>query len=89
MSELPYQVLAWIKKDQEEREVHREKIVLKRMREDSEFVKYIKALAPKWKSLSVREKLLVQGIAEHRKLGRNLTDAQRSAIVALYLKHAS
>jgi hypothetical protein len=73
----------------QEGDIHREKIVLKRMREDSEFISYIKALSDKWNKLTVKEKLLVQGISEHRTSGRILTDRQRSAIVALYLKHVS
>lgn len=72
-----------------ESEIHRKKVVLKRLREDSEFVNYIKALSNKWGRLSVKEKLLLRGISDHRKLGRILTDRQRSAIVAIYLKHAS
>lgn len=70
-------------------DAHREKLVLRRMQNDSEFIKYLKSLATKWDKLSTKEKLLVQGIYGHHKGSRCLTDTQRSAIIALYLKHAS
>lgn len=88
-NELPFQLMAWIKRDQEEREAHKQKMVLRRMRDDGEFIKYLKTLASKWDKLSTKEKLLVQGIYGHHKGSRCLTDTQRSAIIALYLKHAS
>lgn len=88
-NDLPYQLIAWIKREQEEQENHRVKMAFRRMREDSEFITYLKTLVANWGKLSLKEKTIVNGVYEHHRSGRCLTTGQRSAIVALYLKHAS
>lgn len=55
--------------------------------EDSVYVEYIREVMKKWKDLPVRERLLVSGIYEHHTKKRCFTSNQRSAIVAMYLKH--
>jgi hypothetical protein len=86
--DLPFQLIAWIKREQEEMLLHRERMAIRRFAEDSEFMEYVGVLASNWGILSLREKLMLSGIAKHRKSGKCLTTAQRSAVVAVYLKHA-
>lgn len=64
-------------------------IAMRRMRHDAEFINCIKLLLHKWPSLSLKEKLLVRGIYDHHLKSRCLTDTQRSAIIALHLKHSA
>lgn len=82
-----FQLFAWIKRQQEEEASHREKMVLKHAKEDEEFIGYVKALLKRWNKLSTKEKLLVIGITKTHKSQRCLSLPQRSAIVALHLKH--
>lgn len=67
--------------------IHREKMVLKHAKEDEEFMGYVKALLKRWSKLSTKEKILVIGITKTHNSKRCLSLPQRSAVVALYLKH--
>lgn len=82
-----FPLINWIKRQQEEESLHRAKMVIKRAKEDKEFMAYIEFLVKRWNSLSTKDKLMVIGIANTHKSQRCLSFPQRSAVVALYLKH--
>lgn len=82
-----FQLMAWIKRQQEQDASHREKMVLKHAKEDEEFMEYVKRLVRCWGKLSTKDKLMVIGITKTYKSKRCLSLPQRSAVVALYLKH--
>lgn len=87
-SELPFQLMAWIKREQEERRQHTQKMAVRNFADDAAFMEYVQILVDNWKILSVKDKLMLNGIAKHRGEGRCLSRPQRSAVIALYLKHA-
>lgn len=84
---LPFALMAWIKKDQEERIKHRENMVVKNFREDKEFVRLITFIVQMWNRLQLREKILINSFAAKHNDFRCLSHGQRSAITSIYLKY--
>ena len=84
--DLPFQLLAWIKRDQEERRNHQLKMAKKNYKEDNEFMRLISFLVRDWAKLKVKEREFICSLARHRDEGKNFSGAQRSAITSLYLR---
>jgi hypothetical protein len=87
--ELPFQLLAWIKRDQEERRNHQLKMAVKNYKEDEEFMRLISFLIRDWKDLKVKEREFICSLARHREEGKNFTPAQRSAVTGMYLRYCA
>ena len=88
MSEqLPYQLMAWIKKDQEERKQHQEKMALKYAEDDKVFMNLIKTLIKL--DLNSKEKLFICSLLRHKKQGKNWSPGQKSAIANLFYKKSA
>lgn len=88
MSEVSYtDIVAWINKQDEEADRERALMALRRFKQDEEFVVCLKHVAKNWKNLSTKERLLVSGIYKHHTGKRCFTSNQRSAVIAMYLKH--
>lgn len=82
-----FALIAWIKRDQEERQEHQEKMVQVRKDEDELYLRQLKELmTEKWKELKVKERQFVVSMVKFKKEGRNFTDAQRSAISGLFYR---
>jgi len=84
---LPFALMAWIKRDQEERIKHQENMVVKNYREDKEFVRLITFIVQAWNYLNLKEKILINSFAEKHNHFRCLSTGQRSAITSIYLKY--
>ena len=77
---------AWIKKDQEERRKHAEYMARKNSRDDELYIKQIKELMTECK-LSTKEKMFLTSLSNSKKLGKNFSPSQRSALNNLFYKH--
>lgn len=84
---LPFALIAWIKKDQEERIKHQENMVIKNFREDQAFIRLITFIVQAWNRLHLREKILINSFAAKHNDFRCLSTGQRSAITSIYLKY--
>jgi hypothetical protein len=88
MSEaLPFMLAAWIKREQAEIAAHKEKMALKRQREDKEYMRFLSFIVHAWSDMSVKEKLFIQSLANRNASGITFTTGQRSAIAGLLIKH--
>ena len=87
MSEMPFQLLAWIKREQEKERKHQEMMVKKNREDDKQYMRFISFLIRDWKLLNRKEKEMVIAFAEWYEKARNFTVKQRSAIAAMYMKH--
>lgn len=88
-TDIPFQLMAWIKRDQEERRAHNEKMVIKHYKEDEEFMRLISFLVRDWKKLKVKEREIIAGLARQRDAGKNITPAQRSMITGMWLRYSA
>jgi hypothetical protein len=85
---LPFALIRWIKRNQEDIEAHRKKMVAKNWKDDCEqYITFIEAIVMKWRSLSARDKLFLNNLATWHNGGRNFSVSQRSAIATLYTKY--
>lgn len=87
--DIPFQLMAWIKRDQEERRMHAEKMAIKHYKEDDEFMRLISFLVRDWKVLKVREREFIAGLARQRDAGRIISHAQRGEVTRLWLKYSA
>ena len=87
--DIPYQLMAWIKRDQEERRNHALKMAVKNYKEDEEFMRLISFLVRDWALLKVKEREFVCSLSRHRQEGKNFTLAQRSAVTGMYLRYCT
>ena len=86
--DLPYALIAWIKKNQEDIENHRKKMVLKNWDDDcNEYMKYVAVILSNWKTLKLKDKLFITSLADHHIQHRNFSPKQRSAIASMYMKY--
>lgn len=86
--DLPFQLLAWIKRDQEERRNHQLKMAKKNFKEDEEFMRLISFLVRDWLKLKVKEREFICSLSRWREEGKNFTGAQRSAVTGMYLRYS-
>lgn len=86
--DLPFQLIAWIKRQQEEEAAHRAKMVVKRHNEDKTFLEYVTVIVYKcWPKLNRHERTMMLSMVEQHNLHKNLSDRQRSAIIGIYIKN--
>ena len=76
----------WIKKDQEERRAHQLYMARKNEKDDKQWNKMMVLLLTQY-SMKKNDKLMILNFVRHKKLGKNLTPAQRSVITNLYYKY--
>ncbi len=81
------EIMKWINKQDEDSDREQAIRAVRRFKQDEEFVAYLKHVAKNWKNLSTKERLLVSGIYKHHTNKRCFTSNQRSAVIAMYLKH--
>lgn len=82
-----YGLLAWIKKDQEERRQHQEKMAIRNYKDDQVYMKHLAELVASYAKMHVRDRqLLVSMIRWHRE-GRCFSTKQRSAIASMYMRY--
>ncbi len=85
--DLPFQLLAWIKRDQEERRQHTLKMAKKNYKDDDEFMRLISFLVRDWTKLKVKEREFICSLARHHEEGKCFSGAQRSAVTGMYLRY--
>ena len=78
----------WIKKDQEERQRHREYMARKNEKDDKKWNKMIVILLTQY-SLKKNDKIMILNFVRHKKLGKNLSPAQRSVVTNFYYKYTT
>jgi hypothetical protein len=86
--EVPFQLIAWIKRQQEDKPNHQQLVATRRHTEDKTFLEYVTVIAQKcWNKLSRYERTMMMNLVERHRSHFNLTDTQRSAIIGIYMKH--
>lgn len=86
MSDNNFALIAWIKREQEEKAAHQAKMVVKNYKEDKEFLNLVKAIVKSWKLIKVQERIFVTNMVKHHEEGLNLTVRQRSELTRIWLK---
>ena len=86
---LPFALASWVKRDQEERRLHVEKMATKYYAEDKhEYMKLVRELCEEWSSLKIREKQFLLSLAtQHTEKQRVFSVGQRSALMSMYMKY--
>jgi len=82
-----FALIAWIKRDQEERREHESKMALKNWKDDEIYLDFIKTIIKL--GLPPREYTMIVNILRHRKDGKNWSPAQKSVIANIYYKHTA
>jgi uncharacterized membrane-anchored protein YhcB (DUF1043 family) len=83
---LPFALIKWIKKQQEEIESHRAAMVKKNAEDDKQFVQFMANVAMQWVELKQYEQALITNFVQWKEEGRNFTPQQKSAISGMYLR---
>jgi hypothetical protein len=81
MSDNNYALIAWIKKQQEKEQAHREKNVIKRNEDDGLYLEMIGMILHK---VNHKQQIILLNLARAKMEGKNLTDGQRSFITGLF-----
>lgn len=87
--DLPFQLMAWIKKNQEEILNHNTKMAFKNYQEDKEFARLMSFIVQEWKSLKKFERLMVLRLTEQHANFRVMSPSQRSVITAMWIRHCA
>jgi hypothetical protein len=87
-SELPFALILWIKRNQEEIIAHRAKMVAKNWKDDCEqYMKFIGEIVPHWAKLKQRDKQFLMNLVSWHESHRNFSPAQRSGIATMYTNY--
>lgn len=86
-NDFPMALAMWVKRDQEERRIFKEKMAVKNAVDDKQYMRFMSFLVQEWKLLNRKEKELLVAFAKWNELGRNFTPSQRSAIGGMYAKY--
>lgn len=86
--DLPFMLLAWIKRQQEEEKKHRELMVKKNAKDDELYLKLMIELLTKLK-MSIRERTIITSLLQAKHDGKNLSVKQRSMIAGIYYNKVS
>lgn len=86
-SELPFALLAWIKRQQQEEQEHQEYMVRKNLKDDLEYMFYLHALVTQFARLKKYEQNLVLSFTEWKDAGKLFSPKQRSVIGNLYASY--
>lgn len=84
---LPFALMMWIKRNQDEIEAHRVKMVAKTWKDDCEqYMGFIGTIAGHWKYLKIKDRQFLMNLVTWHNSHRNFSPAQRSAIASMYMK---
>jgi len=83
---LPFALIRWIKKQQEEIEAHRIVMVARNAKDDQVYMGFVREIAPHWAELKIYERTLISNLVQWKEDGRNFTTQQKSAINGMYLR---
>ena len=86
-SELPFQLMMWIKRQQEEKLAHQAKMVKRNREEDKEWMRFISFIVRAWPHLNNKEKQMILNFSTRHEDSRNFSVKERGAITAMYLKY--
>jgi cell division FtsZ-interacting protein ZapD len=81
--ELPFALLAWIKRQQEEKRQHAEYMVKRSAKDDEHYLKLMIELITKL-SMTTRERITVTSLLQAKHDGKNLSTGQKSLIAGMY-----
>lgn len=87
--DLPFALMRWIKKNQEEIQSHQEKMAKRNYQEDKEFARLMSFIVQHWGKLKQYEKLMVLRLTEQHDNLRVMSPAQRSVITAMWIRHCA
>jgi light-regulated signal transduction histidine kinase (bacteriophytochrome) len=87
--DLPFALMRWIKKNQEEIQSHKEKMALKNYQEDKEYARLMSFIVQEWPSLKTFERLMILRLTEQHANFRVMSPAQRSVITAMWIRHCA
>ncbi len=86
-SDLPFALMAWIKRNQEDIEAHRVKMVAKTWKDDCEqYMGFIGVVVGHWSKLKIKDRQFLMNLVSWHNQHRNFTPGQRSAIASMYMK---
>ena len=85
--ELPFQLMAWIKKEQKDKEEHAAKMALKNAKDDEVYTNMLATLIKL--KLKLKDMQLVMSMLEYKSPGKNYSPGQRSCITGMYYKQVS
>jgi hypothetical protein len=87
MSDMPFQLIAWLKREQAKTLAHEEMMVRKNREGDKQYMRFISFLVRDWHMLKRKEKEMVLSFAKRHEEGKNLSIKERSAIASMYMKY--
>ena len=79
-------LLAWLKKQREKDDKHRQYRAYKAKEEDVIYVNMITETVKKWHQIRSQDKIMLCNFARWKNDGRNFTPPQRSVITQIYYK---
>jgi hypothetical protein len=85
--DLPFALIAWIKKQREKEEAHLASMAKRNAKDDELYVKLMIELLTEAK-LTIKERILTINLLNVKHEGRNLSCGQKSAVASLYYKKA-
>lgn len=83
---LPFQLLRWIKAQQEKELQHQEYMVKKNTKDSYEFFQVLNLIVERRLSLKDKEIMLIRSLMRHYETYFNFTPGQRSVIASFYIK---
>lgn len=88
-SNLPFQLMAWIKRNQAEIQNHKEKMALKNYQDDKSYARLMSFIVQHWPKLKTFEKLMILRLTEQHESFRVMSPAQRSVITNMWIKYVA
>jgi hypothetical protein len=86
-NEVPFQLMAWIKRQHAEAAEHATKMAVKNYSEDLHYMRLISFLIRDWRLLKIKERQLVMNFAKWHQEYRCFTVGQRSCITGMCYKY--
>lgn len=86
--QLPFALLAWIKRQQEEKRLHAEYMVKRNAKDDEYYLQLMIELITELK-MTLKERTLVTSLIQTKRDGKNLTTGQKSLIAGMYYSKVS
>lgn len=86
-NEVPFQLMAWIKRQQIEAAEHATKMAIKNYSEDQHYMRLISFLIRDWRYLKIKERQLVMNFAKWHQEYRCFSTGQRSCITSMCYKY--
>lgn len=87
--DLPFALMRWVKKSQEDTRQYQEKVAVRNYQEDKEFARLMSFIVQEWSSLKQFERLMVLRLTEQHASLRVMSPAQRSVISAIWIRHCA